>query len=78
MTFEIDTPGMHTIAVARREDGAYFDKFVITTDPAFDPTAFDPWAPGICSGAPALQTITMHEPVTGTLTRKVKASLSWM
>ena len=67
MTFEIDTPGMHTI-VARREDGAHFDKFVITTDPAFDPTAFGsgawaPWNPG--SGAPALQTITMHEPVTG-------------
>ena len=66
MTFEIDTPGMHTIAVARREDGAYFDKFVITTDPAFDPAAFGSMGPlESRSGAPALQTITMHEPVTG-------------
>ena len=66
MTFEIDTLGMHTIAVARREDGAYFDKFVITTDPAFDPTAFGSMGPlESRSGAPALQTITMHEPVTG-------------
>lgn len=37
MTFEIDDTGEHTIALARREDGAVFDKFVITTDPGYDP-----------------------------------------
>jgi hypothetical protein len=31
--------------LAAREDGAFFDKFVITTDPAFDPTAFGPMGP---------------------------------
>ncbi|MBM3839304.1 MAG: hypothetical protein FJ398_15310 [Verrucomicrobia bacterium] len=39
MTFVIDTPGVHTIAVARREDGSYVDKFVITKNPSFNPTA---------------------------------------
>jgi len=38
MTFNIETPGVHTIGLARREDGSYFDKFVITTDPTFNPT----------------------------------------
>ena len=38
MTFNIDDPGLHTIAVARREDGAYADKFIITTDSSFNPT----------------------------------------
>ena len=39
MTFVIDTPGLHTVAIARREDGTFVDKFVITTDPNFNPTA---------------------------------------
>lgn len=38
MTFEINSTGLHTIGLARREDGSFFDKFVITTDPNFDPT----------------------------------------
>jgi hypothetical protein len=38
MTFVIDTPGLHTIGIARREDGTFVDKFVITTDPNFNPT----------------------------------------
>ncbi|HRY48867.1 MAG TPA: PA14 domain-containing protein [Candidatus Paceibacterota bacterium] len=38
MTFTIDTPGLHTIAITRREDGAYIDKLLITTDPNFNPT----------------------------------------
>ena len=66
MTFEIDAPGMHTVAVARREDGAYFDKFVITTDPGFDPTTFGAMGPlESRSGAPALQTISMSQPLSG-------------
>jgi hypothetical protein len=38
MTFVIETPGVHTITVARREDGAFFDKFLLTIDPTFNPT----------------------------------------
>lgn len=38
MTFVIDTPGVHSIGVARREDGSFVDKFLITTDPRFVPT----------------------------------------
>jgi hypothetical protein len=38
MTFVVETPGVHTIGVARREDGSYFDKFLITIDPTFNPT----------------------------------------
>lgn len=37
-TFVIDTPGLHSIGIALREDGAFVDKFLITTDPNFNPT----------------------------------------
>ncbi|MCP4199172.1 MAG: hypothetical protein GY762_18665, partial [Proteobacteria bacterium] len=45
MTFNIDDPGLHTIAVARREDGAYVDKFIITTDSSFNPDDFGEFGP---------------------------------
>ncbi len=45
MTFDIDEPGLHTIAVARREDGAYIDKFIITTDSSFNPDNFGEFGP---------------------------------
>ena len=46
MTFVVATPGLHTIGLARREDGSYFDKFVITIDPTFNPaTLFGPLGP---------------------------------
>ena len=45
MTFDIDDPGLHTIAVARREDGAYVDKFIITTDSSFNPDNFGEFGP---------------------------------
>lgn len=48
MTFDITTPGVHTISVARREDGSYFDKFLITTDPNFNPsTGFGIFGPAV-------------------------------
>lgn len=63
MTFEIDSPGGHTIGIARREDGAFFDKLVITTDPDFDPTAFGPSGPPETrEGAPALPSIELTGP----------------
>lgn len=56
MTFVIDTPGVHSIAIARREDGSYVDKFVITKDPNFNPTTsfgtFGP-SPTLRQGEPA-------------------------
>lgn len=46
MTFVVESPGMHTIGLVRREDGAYFDKFLITIDPTFNPTTlFGPLGP---------------------------------
>lgn len=35
--FEVTTPGIHTINIWMREDGQIVDKFLITTDPNFDP-----------------------------------------
>ena len=49
MSFDIDSPGFHTISIARREDGARFDKFVITTDSNFNPgdAAFGEFGPAL-------------------------------
>ena len=41
-TVDIATAGPHVVGLARREDGAFFDKFIITTDTAFTPTGFGP------------------------------------
>lgn len=63
MTFEIDSAGVHTIGLARREDGAFFDKFVITTNPDFNPADFGPMGPPETRrGAPDLPTITLQDP----------------
>ena len=35
--FEVTTQGVHTINIWMREDGQIVDKFLITTDPNFDP-----------------------------------------
>lgn len=42
MTFNVDTPGLHTVSIARREDGAFFDKMIIVADPTFVPMGFGP------------------------------------
>ena len=66
MTFDVASPGRHTIGVARREDGAYFDKFVVTTDPGFDPNDFGPFGPPETrEGAPALPVINLTSPADG-------------
>ncbi|MEM7384808.1 MAG: Ig-like domain-containing protein [Verrucomicrobiota bacterium] len=63
MTFELAEAGPHTIGLARREDGSYFDKFVITTDPDFNPEDFGPLGPPETrSGAPALPSLTLIGP----------------
>jgi hypothetical protein len=66
MTFEVGSTGAHTIGLARREDGAFFDKFVITTDPNFDPNDFGDFGPPETrEGAPTLPTIALTGPANG-------------
>jgi hypothetical protein len=63
MTFDITTAGLHTIGLVRREDGSYFDKFVITTDPAFNPNDFGPFGPPQTrQGVPPLPTLSITSP----------------
>jgi hypothetical protein len=66
MTFEIDDAGAHTLALARREDGSHFDKFVITTDPGYDPRDFGPFGPPESrEGVPPLPAIEITGPDFG-------------
>ncbi len=60
--FDVPAPGDYTLDVWMREDGAYIDKFVITTNSAYTPTGVgpdesrrvgDPYAPSIVITAPA-------------------------
>jgi hypothetical protein len=67
MTFEIASPGVHVIGLARREDGSFFDKFVITTDPNFDPTDYGTFGPPETrEGSPSLPTLAISSPVSNT------------
>ena len=65
MTFQITNAGVHVIGLARREDGSFFDKFVITTNLDFNPTdygAFGP--PETREGSPSLPTLAISSPVS--------------
>ncbi|MBI4659521.1 MAG: Ig-like domain-containing protein [Verrucomicrobia bacterium] len=63
MTFDIPTAGPHVFAVARREDGSFFDKFVITTNLTFNPDDFGPFGPPETrTGAPSLPTLAITSP----------------
>ena len=59
-TIDIANPGMHVIGLARREDGAFFDKFVLTTDRAYTPTGFGP--PETRDGVPAAPAVSITAP----------------
>jgi hypothetical protein len=64
MTFEISAPGVHTISFARREDGAFLDKFVITTDPDFDPNDYGTFGPPETrEGIPLLPSLVLTSPM---------------
>lgn len=41
MDFNLSTAGQHVVGLARREDGSFFDKFIITTDENYDPDTDD-------------------------------------
>jgi hypothetical protein len=62
-TVDIPAPGPRVIALARREDGSFVDKIILTTDTAFSPTGFGP--PETREGAPGLPTVTVTAPTAG-------------
>lgn len=62
-TVDVPNPGTHTIGLARREDGSFFDKFILTTDTTFRPTGFGP--PETREGAPGLPTVSLSAPTDG-------------
>jgi hypothetical protein len=62
-TFDVAAAGPHIVALARREDGSFFDKFIITTNPTFVPSGFGP--PETREGAPPPPTITISAPTEG-------------
>jgi hypothetical protein len=62
-TVDIATPGVHVVGIARREDGAYIDKMILTTDMAYTPTGFGP--PETREGAPGIPTVTLSAPTAG-------------
>ncbi|MBI2948564.1 MAG: Ig-like domain-containing protein [Verrucomicrobia bacterium] len=63
-TFVINTTGPHIVGLGRRENNAHFDKFAITTDPAFNPNDYGPFGPPETrAGSPALPTLTITSPV---------------
>jgi hypothetical protein len=40
--FEVKTPGLHTLNIYMREDGAVVDKILLTSNPSYTPTGFGP------------------------------------
>jgi hypothetical protein len=62
-TIDIPASGIRTIALARREDGSFVDKILITTIPGYSPTGFGP--PETREGAPGLPTVTVTAPTGG-------------
>jgi hypothetical protein len=65
MTFLLATAGAHTFGLGLREDGAYFDKFAISSNTNFDPRAYGPFGPPETrAGVPPLPTLAITSPVT--------------
>ena len=62
-TVDIPAPGPRLIALARREDGSFIDKIILTTVAGFNPTGFGP--PETREGAPGLPTVTLSSPTAG-------------
>ena len=62
-TVEIPSQGLHVVGLARREDGSFFDKFILTTDTAYTPTGLGP--PETREGLPAAPTVALTAPTSG-------------
>jgi len=62
--FTVDiTAGDHVVGIASREDGAHFDKMILTTDTTFTPTGLGP--PETREGAPVAPTVSITAPQAG-------------
>ncbi|MGE4182595.1 MAG: Ig-like domain-containing protein, partial [Limisphaerales bacterium] len=59
-TVEIPSAGLHVVGLARREDGSFHDKFILTTDLTYTPTGFGP--PETREGVPAAPTVALTAP----------------
>jgi hypothetical protein len=59
-TVEVPEAGPRAIAIARREDGAFVDKIILTTDSAFTPTGLGPLETRL--GAPGFPSIAIASP----------------
>ena len=74
-TVEIPSAGPHVVAVARREDGSFIDKMILTTNSAFTPTGLGPAETR--DGLSAPPTISLTAPTTGqTFTAGANITLS--
>ena len=62
-TVEILAAGPHVIGLARREDGSFFDKFILTTNAAYAPTGLGP--PETREGVPAVPAVALTAPTAG-------------
>ncbi len=62
-TVDVPAPGPRAIALARREDGSFVDKIILTTVPGFNPTGFGP--PETRESAPGLPTVAVTAPTAG-------------
>jgi hypothetical protein len=60
---DIPTAGAHVVGLARREDGSYFDKFVISANLGFVPTGVGPAETR--DGAPSAPTVAISAPTEG-------------
>jgi hypothetical protein len=57
MSVDISAPGVHVVGLAVREDGSFFDKFILTTNLAYTPTGQGP--PETREGGAAPPTVTL-------------------
>jgi len=62
-TVDIPSAGVHVVGLARREDGSFFDKFILTTDTSYTPAGLGP--PETREGAPNAPTVSVIEPTDG-------------
>lgn len=62
-TVDIPAAGVHSVGLARREDGSFFDKFLLTTDTTYTPTGLGPAETR--EGVPAAPTVALTAPAAG-------------
>jgi hypothetical protein len=62
-TFDVVSAGAHVIGLGRRENNAFFDKFILTTNTAYTPSGFGP--PETRAGLPGPPTVSMTSPTNG-------------